>query len=211
MGVPSRQSPLTSEDFQRLIHVSRETLVRLEAYADLLIKWQAKLNLVSSASLDDIWRRHMLDSAQLLGLAPAAARTWLDLGSGAGFPGLVLAIMGVAEVHVVESNGRKCAFLEAAASATGTTNLVVHNQRIEDVEPWIVDVVTARALARLPRLAELAYPFLGPRSICLFPKGQDVENELTEAGKYWNMTIDRVPSRSGFSGTILRLQCLSRA
>ena len=211
MGVPCRQSPLTSEDFQRRIHVSRETLVRLEAYADLLIKWQAKLNLVSSASLDDIWRRHMLDSAQLLGLAPAAARTWLDLGSGAGFPGLVLAIMGVAEVHVVESNGRKCAFLEAAASATGTTNLVVHNQRIEDVEPWIVDVVTARALARLPRLAELAYPFLGPRSICLFPKGQDVENELTEAGKYWNMTIDRVPSQSGFSGTILRLQGLSRA
>ena len=211
MGVPSRLSPLTSEDFQRLIHVSRETLVRLEAYAELLIKWQAKLNLVSSASLGDIWRRHMLDSAQLLGLAPAAARTWLDLGSGAGFPGLVLAIMGVAEVHVVESNGRKCAFLEAAASATGTTNLVVRNQRIEDVEPWVVDVVTARALAPLPRLAELAYPFLGPRTICIFPKGQDVENELTEAGKYWNMTIDRVPSRSGFSGTILRLQGLSRA
>ena len=210
MGEPSRLSPLTSEDFQGLTHVSRETLARLEAYAALLIKWQAKLNLVSSASLDDIWRRHMLDSAQLLSLAPAAARTWLDLGSGAGFPGLVLAIMGVAEMHVVESHGRKCAFLEAAARETGT-NLVVHNQRIENVEPWIADVVTARALAPLAHLCELAYCFLGPHSVCLFLKGQDMENELTEACKYWNMANDRVPSQSDFSGTILRLRGLSRA
>jgi 16S rRNA (guanine527-N7)-methyltransferase len=196
------------EDFRKATDVSRETLDRLVAYADLLKRWQGTINLIGRSSLDELWRRHMLDSAQLLPLAPNA-RCWLDLGSGAGFPGLVLAILGAPEVHLVESNARKCAFLREAARIAGA-EVTVHRARIETLTPWPADAVVARGLAPLRRLLELGAPFCETDSVCLFPKGQDVENELTEATKYWNMKVERLPSVSDPAGTILRLTEVSR-
>ena len=203
-----RPSPLAPEDFQARTGVSREALERLRAYADLLITWQRAVNLVGRRSLGDLWRRHMLDSAQLLPLAPGA-RTWIDLGSGGGFPGLVLAILGAPEVHLIESDGRKCTFLREAARVTGT-RVAVHHGRIESVSPWPADVVVARACAPLPRLLEYAEPFLTDRTLCLFLKGQDVEKELTEATRCWISSWERLKSASDPKGTILRLRRLSR-
>jgi 16S rRNA (guanine527-N7)-methyltransferase len=194
---------MTPQEVGRALHVSRETLARLEAYADLLTKWQKAINLVAPASLPDLWRRHILDSGQLTRFAPLDAR-WLDLGSGAGFPGLVLAIMGAREVRLVESDARKCAFLREAARITSAPASVV-NARISDVPPFVADVVTARALAPLAKLLGFAAPFLGPRSIALFPKGQDVEAELTEAHRNWRMRVERHPSLTDGRAAILRL------
>jgi 16S rRNA (guanine527-N7)-methyltransferase len=194
---------MTPQEVGRALHVSRETLARLEAYADLLTKWQKAINLVAPASLPDLWRRHILDSGQLTRFAPLDAR-WLDLGSGAGFPGLVLAIMGAREVRLVESDARKCAFLREAARITSAPASVV-NARISDVPPFVADVVTARALAPLAKLLGFAAPFLGPQSIALFPKGQDVEAELTEAHRNWRMRVERHPSLTDGRAAILRL------
>jgi len=202
-------SPLTPEQFRAATGVSRETLARLRRYAELLGSWQGAVNLVSRRSLADLWRRHMLDSAQLLPLAPGA-RSWLDLGSGGGFPGLVLAILGAREVHLIESDGRKCAFLREAARVSGAA-ITVHEGRIEAIAPWPVDVVVARACAPLARLLGYAAPFVAPHTLCLFLKGQDVEKELTEATRYWNMEIKRQKSASDPEGTILILRKLSRA
>lgn len=201
--------PLTAEDFQRETGVSRETLDRLCAYADLLVKWQARINLVGRSTVGDLWRRHMLDSAQLWPLLPTPTRTLVDLGSGAGFPGLVLAIMGVPDVHLVESDVRKGAFLREVARVTGAA-VTVHSQRIEALEPFAADVVTARALAPVAQLLDYAAPFLGPHSQCLFLKGQNVASELTDAHKMWNMTVDSTPSKSDSAAAILRLSEVRR-
>lgn len=205
-------SPLTPEAFRQQTNVSRETLARLERYAELLRKWQRAINLVGPDTLPDLWRRHMLDSAQLYPLTPPGARTLLDLGSGAGFPGLVLAILGVPEVHLVESDSRKCAFLREAGRVTATIpgNVTIHSCRIEDLEPWPVDVITARACARLDRLLAYVEPFLGEGTICLFSKGRTVNEELTEAAKTWSMTVERRPSVAESSGVILQLGHIRR-
>ena len=176
----------------------------------MIAKWQSATHLVSPASFGDVWRRHILDSVQLLALAPASARTWIDIGSGAGFPGLVLAIMGAPEVHLVESNARKCAFLAVAARVTAAP-VVIHRARIEALAPWPVDVVTARAVAPLARLCGLAHPFVGRATVCLFPKGRSAARELTDAGKYWKMTVEQLPSLSDPDGSVLRLRGLKRA
>ena len=200
--------PLSPDDLRAALDVSRETLDRLKVYHDLLLHWQSRLELVGRSTLPDIWRRHFLDSAQLIRYAPAGTRIWLDAGSGAGFPGMVLAILGAGEVHLVESNRRKCVFLREVARRTGTA-VAVHTARVETLEPWPVDVVTARALAPLAKLLELCRNFIGPGTTCLLPKGQDVAGELTEAAKYWRMTVTRLPSLSDSRGTILRLTELS--
>ena len=205
--------PLTPEDFARQASVSRETLDRLKRYADLLLKWQKAINLVSGESLGDLWRRHFLDSAQLRPLIPAQAKTLLDLGSGAGFPGLVLAILGVPEVHLVESDSRKSAFLREAARVTGLTNpgqVTLHSRRIEQLAPWPVDVVTARGCADLDKLLTYAAPFLKPDTICLFPKGRTVNEELTRAAKKWTMTVQRRSSMTDSSGVILQIGHIRR-
>lgn len=207
---PDRLSAFDSKAFQDATGVSRETLDRLTAYADLLRKWQRAINLVGRATLPDLWRRHIYDSAQLLPLAPADSGPWLDLGSGAGFPGLVLAIMGAKDVHLVESDARKAAFLREAARITAT-DVTLHTARIEHLAPFSAAVVTARALAPLPRLLDLAAPFLTPSSVALFLKGQDVEIELTEAAKCWSMRAERQPSLTDSSGVVLRLTEVSRA
>lgn len=195
--------------FQEATGVSRETLDRLGAYEATLRKWQPKINLVGPSTLPDVWRRHFLDSAQLFPLLPESTRVLVDLGSGAGFPGLVLAILGVPEVHLIESDARKCAFLREAARAAGAS-VTVHNKRIEAVSPIAADVVTARALAPLADLLAWAFPFIEGRGVALFPKGQNVAEELTATTKYWKMRAEPFDSRTDPTGTILRVSDLDR-
>jgi 16S rRNA (guanine527-N7)-methyltransferase len=193
-----------------LAGVSRETRERLNTYADLLRKWQRSINLVGPRTIDDLWNRHFTDSAQLLPLIPPSARVLVDFGSGAGFPGLVLAILGVSQVHLIESDQRKATFLREVARATGTP-VTIHAKRIEQVAPFPADVVSARALAPLGDLLGFAAPFLHPDSLCLFPKGQMAEDELTAASRTWNINVDRIQSVTDPSATILRLSQVSRA
>ena len=199
-----------TEDFAAATGVSRETIERLSAYAALLVKWQARINLVSAATIDDLWRRHMLDSAQLLALLPSGATSLIDLGSGAGFPGLVLAILGISEVHLIESDQRKCVFLAEAARAAGVKP-IIHNKRIEAVEYLHAGVVTARACAPLNQLLTYAQKFLWHDGKALFLKGAAVEEELTGAGKNWQMVVERFPSASDPTGCILRIGQVRRA
>ncbi len=206
--------PLTPEDFRTATDVSRETLAQLEIYVTLLKKWQRAINLVSRASLADVWRRHMLDSAQLISMAPASAETWIDMGSGAGFPGLVLAIMGAGDIHLIESDGRKCAFLHEVARQTNTP-VQIHNCRIEDFTetpqfPPKVDVVTARALAATNVLLELAQPIASQDTVCLFQKGQDVDNELTNLQKNSKISFEKLPSMTNPDSVVLRIGGLGR-
>jgi len=191
--------------------VSRETLARLKIFVSLLDDWNARHNLVSRASLADVWRRHILDSAQLIDFVPDAASKLVDLGSGAGFPGLILGVLlqGRSDFHIVlyEATRKKCQFLAAAAERIGI-NVEVRNSRIEDAPPEIFDLVTARACAPLPRLLLYAHRFQGPRTRNLFLKGQNVGSELTEAHRYWKMSVEKYPSRSDPSGTVMVVECL---
>ncbi|MBP2229812.1 16S rRNA (guanine527-N7)-methyltransferase [Azospirillum agricola] len=198
-----------AQAFQDDIGVSRETLDRLAAYETVLRKWQPRINLVGPSTLPDLWRRHFLDSAQLQPLLPDGTRVLVDLGSGAGFPGLVLAILGVPEVHLVESDSRKAAFLREAARVAGAS-VTVHNKRIETVTGIEADVVTARALAPLADLLGWSFPFLGSRGTGLFLKGQTLDDELTATTKYWKMRTERFESRSDPTGTILRVSGIER-
>jgi 16S rRNA (guanine527-N7)-methyltransferase len=189
--------------------VSRETLDRLSTYLDLLQRWQRAVNLVGASTLADPWRRHILDCAQVVDHVPAGAETVIDLGSGAGLPGLVLALLGVGGVQLVESDQRKAQFLREAARVTQAP-VVVHAARIEQLG-LCGDVVTARALAPLPRLLELAARVLRPQGVCLFLKGEQVQRELTAARQSWHMQADIVRSRSGSKGVLLKLQGVGRA
>jgi len=191
------------EDFAAQTGVSRETLARLKAYADVLADWNARHNLVAKSSLPDLWHRHFWDSAQLLPLIPEPARTLADLGSGAGFPGLVLAAMRPnLAVTLHEATTKKCLFLKAAADRMGL-KVEVANARLEDLPARPFDVVTARALSPLPQLLAYAQKFAGPNGVCLFLKGQNVGAELTEASKYWSMKASQVPSQTDPSGAIV--------
>ncbi len=190
--------------------VSRETLARLDRFVSLLQQRQQTLNLVARSTEARIWTRHVADSYQLLALAPGALR-WVDLGSGAGFPGLVIAcaLAGTAgaQVDLVESTKKKAAFLRQVATALELPVCVVP-KRIEDFVATIegpIEVVTARALAPLTRIIEYANPLLKSGVIGLFPKGQDVEAELTETAKYWNIAAELVPSRTDARGKIVRV------
>jgi 16S rRNA (guanine527-N7)-methyltransferase len=211
--MPPRISPiLTSQDFQRAFDVPRETLERLETYSALLHQWQKVKNLVAPATLAEVWPRHFADSAQLVALAPSASK-WLDLGSGAGFPGLVIAIMMANHqdrvVHLVESNSRKCAFLQEVARRT-SVSVVIHEGRIEDVarggRALDVDVVTARALAPLDRLLPLAEGFFSDRTIGLFLKGREASREMEEAAGRGGFSFRQVPSRIHDEGRIIEVR-----
>jgi 16S rRNA (guanine527-N7)-methyltransferase len=193
--------------------VSRETEKRLEVFVDLLLAWQDKINLVAPSTLPHIWSRHVADSLQLLPLAPQA-RVWVDFGSGGGFPGLPIACALVgepgAEVHLIESNGKKAAFLREAVRATGVP-AVVHQQRVEKYGESCaetVHAVTARALAPLKILCEQAFPFIGRGAVALFPKGQDIDVELTDAAKYWRLEASKVPSKTSPEGAIVVIRSL---
>jgi 16S rRNA (guanine527-N7)-methyltransferase len=203
-----------------MVHVSRETVARLDRFIALLLTWQRKINLIAPSTVATVWMRHVADSLQLLDLAPmefkASAPVWVDLGSGAGFPGLAvacaLADVPGACVHLVESNAKKAAFLREAvrhSSAAAT----VHTGRIEDFERELVpstDVVTARALAPLNRLLTMIEPFIQRGAQALLLKGQDVDSELTEATKYWNIQSNLVPSRTSATGRIVVIRGLAR-
>ena len=184
-----------------LVPVSRETTARLDRFTALLLDWQSRINLIAASTVPVLWTRHIADSLQLLAIAPDA-RKWVDLGSGGGFPGVpiacALAEQGSAEVHLIESNKKKAAFLREAVRITGAP-AIVHAVRIADFCQSFrgaLDAVTARALAPLPELLSMAYPLLkkGPQGV--FPKGQDVEAELTEAAKCWSIQASLVPSRT---------------
>jgi 16S rRNA (guanine527-N7)-methyltransferase len=192
--------------------VSRETIERLEIHRRLLADWSSRMNLVGPKEVEAFWRRHALDSAQLLQFAPTARR-WVDLGSGAGFPGLVLAALLAEEpntaVHLVESTGKKAAFLREVAGAAGLPVEVFH-QRIEDfgAGQGVYDVVTARALAPLPRLIPYAKPILDRGAIGLFHKGADLDAELTAAADALNggaYRADVLESISDPRGRIVRV------
>ena len=202
--------PLSREAFGEQLDVSRETLERLTVYLDLLRRWQRAINLVGAVTLADPWRRHFLDSAQLAARVPAGATSLVDLGSGAGFPGIVLALLGVRGVHLIESDRRKAQFLREVARATGAS-VAVHAERIEQMPPWPADVITARALAPLPRLLELAERFLASDSVCLFLKGQSGAHELTDARVSWHMVSEIFPSLSEPTGMVLQLRGICRA
>ncbi|HWD26698.1 MAG TPA: 16S rRNA (guanine(527)-N(7))-methyltransferase RsmG [Rhizomicrobium sp.] len=200
-------APLAPEDFATRANVSRETLARLEVYVALLRDWNTRHNLVSDTSLEDVWRRHVLDSAQLAPLVPQNTKTMADLGSGAGFPGLVLAelLRGRVAVALVESTRKKCDFLMAAAAAMALPVTVV-NARIEAGGQGRFDVVTARALAPLDKLLGYAQQISDKRSVCLFLKGQSLASELTEARKSWRMKTLQHPSATDPSGVILEVR-----
>jgi 16S rRNA (guanine527-N7)-methyltransferase len=202
-------APLSPKDFAALAAVSRETMARLEAFAALLVAWSARINLIGRSTLDDLWRRHFLDSAQLLPLIPLGTQNLIDLGSGAGFPGLVLAVLGVPGVELVEADSRKAAFLREAARVTGTA-VTIRACRIEAVPPQARDIVTARGCAPLDRLMPLAERFIGPQTMCLFLKGARAEEELTAAGKDWTMRVSRHPSRADPESVVLLLQQVVR-
>lgn len=199
---------MTEAEFVALTGVSRETRERLAAYVALLAKWNARINLVGPATLPDVWRRHILDSAQIHRQVANAA-TLVDLGSGAGLPGLILAILGGPEVHLIESDARKCAFLHEAARVTGTV-VAIHNKRIEAAPRIEADVVTARALAPLAQLLDHAVRFLKPAGKCVFLKGARQADELTEARKTWHMSVTERPSLSDPSGVILEVESPAR-
>jgi len=190
---------------------SAEQVAELERLRLMLADWNDRMNLVSAASLDDYWSRHVFDSAQLLSLAPKA-RVWVDIGAGAGFPGLVLAILlkGVtgAKVHLVESATKRCRFLEAAVEALALP-AQVHNARAEDIS-LKADAVTARAVAPLTKLLGFARPYLAKGATGLFLKSDGVEAEIAEARKAWRFKYDVSPSASDSRGRIVKVEGLAR-
>lgn len=197
----------------RRFDVSRETTQRLDAFVVLLQTWQVKTNLVAPSTLDTIWSRHVADSLQLLSLAPEA-KNWIDLGSGGGFPGMVIAaaLAPPAHVHLVESNSKKAAFLREAARVTGAP-ATIHAQRIEQFFQQFqgdVDIVTARALAPMTELLGYVAPLLKTGTRALLLKGQDVADELTEAAKYWRIEYDLTPSQTAPDARIVIVRRLER-
>jgi 16S rRNA (guanine527-N7)-methyltransferase len=215
MAKPAQISPSDKAAALALTPVSRETEARLDAYVDLLLRWQAKTNLIASSTLPNLWTRHISDSLQLLTLAPDA-KLWVDLGSGGGFPGVVLACAMMADrpgamVHLVERNAKKAAFLREALRITGATG-TVHLADIGDSVdsfPGQADCVTARAVAPLHQLLGFAEPLVRRGAKALFLKGQDVEAELTKATKYWRIAPRLHPSLTG-QGWIVELDRIER-
>ena len=211
-------SPVLSSDKAAalaLAPVSRETEARLDRYVDLLVQWQAKTNLVAPSTLPNLWTRHIADSLQLLDLAPSA-KTWVDLGSGGGFPGVVLACALAdtpgANIHLIERNAKKAAFLREAirvTSAAGTVHLADIGDSVDRIAGPI-DCITARALAPLHQLVGFAEPVVRRGAKALFLKGQDVEAELTEATKYWNIDPRLHSSRTSGNGWIVELDRIER-
>lgn len=194
--------PLDATGFAARTHVSRETVERLSAYLELLGRWQKAINLVGRSTLADPWRRHILDSAQLLRFIPQPFGRLADIGSGAGLPGLVLAIMGVPAVHLVEADRRKAQFLREVARQLSLSSVTVHAERIETLA-LTANCVTARALSPLPGLLELAVPLLEPQGRLILLKGRNLEAELIEAKQNWSMRVSVEQSEADPYGRIL--------
>lgn len=203
-----------AERFQTLFDVSRETLGRLGRYEELLKKWNPAINLVSKPTLDEVWSRHFIDSAQLFNLAPAEVKTWADLGAGGGFPGLVIAILAKEnapdlEVVLVESDRRKSAFL-ASVSRELELKTRVLAKRIEEIAPLHADVLSARALAALQDLLGFAERHLRPGGVALFPKGVRWQEELALARQSWSFDCEASPSLSDPNSIVLKINGAQR-
>jgi len=196
---------VTADKVGKLLNVSRETLRQFEAYLTLLEKWQRRVNLVANSTMADVWQRHILDSAQLFRFCPSNTKKILDVGSGAGFPGLVLAIMGDVQVDLVESDQRKAIFLSTVIRSLGLSSKV-YNQRIESLPNLYPDVVTARAVAPVSKLMKLIENQISPDTVCLLLKGASVEDELTDLQSYSTMVPSYHPSLSGSNGVVLELK-----
>lgn len=197
--------------FQARVGASARQMADMQGFRDLLIDWNGRMNLVGPSALGEFWRRHALDSAQLRDVAPQA-RTWADLGAGAGFPGIVLAILTrdrpEGHVHLIESVAKRCRFLQAVVDQLALP-ATVHHARAEELA-LTVDVVTARACAPMVRLLGYAWPYLRGGATGLFLKGQDVGSELQAAAKYWKFDADLIPSISYSEGRIVQLKRVSR-
>lgn len=207
-------------DFATAFAVSPETLARLVTYVDCLALWQPRINLVAPSTIPEVWHRHIADSAQIVALAPPRPKSWADLGSGAGFPGLVAAIMLAGrqgtpppKVTLVESDQRKCAFLAEVVRRAGLGPLIavdIHCARIESASTHAkldkVDVVSARALAPLDKLLGLATPLFGPATVGLFMKGRGAETELFDAKRTWQFACDVVASRTDADARIIQVR-----
>ncbi len=189
--------------------VSRETRERLETFAAMLLRWNRTINLIARRDEPDLWPRHITDSLQLVPLIPRGARRGIDLGTGGGFPGLVLAIVTDIAFHLIEADSRKAAFLREAARATDA-QVQVHAVRAEVAALEPAALITSRALASLPCLLALSAPILDPAGICLFLKGASVEAELTAAAARWNMHLERFPSQTAPGACILRISEIAR-
>lgn len=196
--------------------VSRETRERFEIYAEYLTRWNRKINLVSPATIEDLWTRHILDSIQLAALAPKEARHWIDLGSGAGLPGLLVAVIRCEispafDMTLVDSDSRKCAFMAEAARAMGVA-VKIQTRRLEPGAPPPAspfDVISARALAPLGKLLGYAAPLASRESVCLFPKGRNRAAELEMARRSWDMSVEEIASLSDSEGAVLRISEIS--
>ena len=203
-----------SDDVLARLNVSRESFAQIETYVELLLTWQSKINLIGPSTVENVWRRHVLDALQLLPLMHSKTEAVADLGSGAGIPGLILALGGNLRADLYESNGKKVAFIREAIRQT-MVNAAVHQIRLETLEDHlparIPQYVTARALAPLERLLFWAEPLLKRGAIGLFHKGQDVDSELIEATKFWKIgAIIRHASMTDSDGTILEVKEIAR-
>lgn len=197
--------------FQRETDVSRETLEQLDTYAALLEKWNPRINLVSRATLRDLWHRHFLDSAQLADLIPSGPTIWADIGSGGGFPGLIVALIRPdTEMTLVESDQRKAAFLNTVIRATNAPAKVI-SRRIEDAAPLNADVISARALAPLKDLLSLAHQHLKPTGTAIFPKGATHAAETKEALEQWTYRCETTPSKTDPDAVLLKIAEIQRA
>ena len=212
-----RSNPIAGpEQFAEAFKVPRETIHRLVRYAEILNEWQARQNLVSATTLPHIWNRHFADSAQILRLAPNA-NAWLDLGAGAGFPGLVIAILQANHanfrMHLVESTAKKCAFLAEVTSATSAP-AEIHCMRIEELSRTATslepEIITARALAPLPRLLGLAAPWFGPGVRGLLLKGCDVSQEIDAAKRRYDFTYKLHRSMTAVDSSIIEISKVSK-
>jgi len=190
-------------------HVSRETEARLEIFATLLLRWNRTVNLIARRDEPGLWSRHIADALQLAALIPPDARRGIDLGSGGGFPGLVLAIATGISFDLIEADHRKAAFLREAARVTSAP-VRIHPVRAEAAILDPAPLITSRALATLPSLLALAARLLAPGGTCLFHKGESVEAELTAAAAEWHMHLERIPSQTASCACILRISDIAR-
>lgn len=202
------------ENFMNTYNVSRETFELLKAYEASLVEWQQKFNLVSNSSLEESWNRHFIDSAQLFKYIPGNATTLLDFGSGAGFPGMVLAVMAAEKtpylkVKLIESTGKKTLYLNEVKKITAV-DVEIINERVEKLPPEKADVITSRAMASLNELLGYTSRFVGPKTICIFPKGQRYAEEIAEAKKHWKFECEVKDSETSEEGKILIISRLLR-
>lgn len=203
---------MDEKQFLKKSGVSRETMENIKIYASLLKKWQKQINLVSDSTLTEMWSRHFYDSFQLKALIEALPHRqdeakkmrFLDIGSGAGFPGLLLSMLDIGEFHMVESNNKKCAFMRQVIRETNAT-AVVHNERAEKLVPFHVDYIVSRACASLDKLFELGKNFIHEDTICLFLKGQIANEEISQARKNWHFEVNKFTSATEESGMILKV------